>query len=77
MTTRPRFHSSKEVALQLGLEESTFKKMVASGQLPQAIQMGKRLKMWAEEDIGVMAWLLTNAQRLRKSTPDEEEADAD
>jgi predicted DNA-binding transcriptional regulator AlpA len=72
-----KFYTSKEVASVLGLEESTFKKMVAMGQLPQAIPMSKRIKMWTMEDINTMAWLLQHADRLRKSTADEQENDLD
>ncbi len=77
MTKSQRFYTTKEVASELGLELSTFKKMVAIGQLPQPVQMGKRLRMWTFDDIQAMAWLLVNVGRLRKSTEDEEESELD
>jgi len=77
MAAIQKFYASKEVAAILGIEESTFKKMVTAGQLPQAIALSKRMRMWTEKDIEACAWLLENAHRLRKSTPDEEERDSE
>ncbi len=70
--------ASKEIAARLGLEASTFSAMVAKGDLPQGIEItGKKLKMWPADDVIGIAWLLRNKSRMRKSTPDEEEKDAE
>ena len=78
MDKEPEYLSAKEIAGRLGLEHSTFLAMVAKSELPQGIEMtGKKLKMWPTEDVSGMAWMLKVKIRMRKSTPDEEEKDAE
>lgn len=76
MDQKPKYLTAKEVAVMLGLELSTFRKMVAKGALPQAYQVGPNLRLWAKEDVKAMEWHLRNAPRFRKSTLDEEDKDA-
>ncbi len=78
MESRTEFLSAKEIAAKLGLEASTFSAMVTKGYLPQGIEItGKKLKMWPAEDVAGIAWMLKNRSRMRKSTADEEEMDAE
>lgn len=74
----PQFFTAKEIAARLGMEASTFTKMVAKGDLPQGIEItGKKLKMWPYEDVPGIAWLLKIRGRMRKSSPEETDDDAE
>lgn len=76
MDKKVTYLTAKEAAVALGLEIDMFRSLVSKGILPQPYTLTARLKMWANEDLPVMEWLLRCSVRLRKSTPDEEEAAA-
>lgn len=68
MERQPAFLTAKEVAAALGLEKSTFTKLVNEGVLPQPFNLtGERLLMWPMEDVGAMAWLLRSRGRFMKT----------
>jgi predicted DNA-binding transcriptional regulator AlpA len=68
MDARPQFLSAKECAASLGLEKSTFIKLVNEGFLPQPFNLtGERLLMWPREDVDAMAWLLKSRGRFVKT----------
>lgn len=53
------------------------KKMVHRGELPQAIEVGKKLRRWRRLDIEGMAYMIENMARCRASTVEEIEAEGD
>lgn len=76
-TEGKEYLSSEEIAMRLGLEESTFLKMVHAGKLPQGMLVtGGKLKKWKRADVAGIAYMLeVMATRMRKSTDDEQEKD--
>lgn len=74
----PAFLTADEIAKRLGIETYTFRSLVAKGDLPQGVEItGKKLKMWPAEDVNGIQWMIKNRTRMRKSTADEEEAEAE
>lgn len=73
----PAFLTAKELAIRLGIELNTFRRMVAAGELPNGVAItGKKLKMWPLADVEGMKWIINARSRMKKQTPDEEEKDA-
>lgn len=70
-----KFIKADELAAALGIELSTLRKMVQRGDLPQAIEVGKKLRRWRRSDIAGMAYMIANKYRCRPSTDDEIDAD--
>jgi excisionase family DNA binding protein len=80
MDSEKEFLTANEMADKLGLQVTTFKRLVATGVLPHAMPItGGKLKLYKRSEIAGMLWLidLRAMNRLRKSTPNEIEADAE
>lgn len=80
MDGEKEFLTAQEMAARLGLQVTTFKRLVATGVLPHAMAItGGKLKLYKRSEVPGMLWLLDlkAMDRLRKSTKDEEEADLD
>ncbi len=73
-----RFLSYAEMSQKLGIPESTLKAMVKKGVLPQPVEItsGKN-RMFTFRDVDGIAYMLEviGANRVRKSTLDEEDKD--
>lgn len=78
MKDEKEFLSAEEMAAMIGIELSMFRRLISKGTIPQGSELeGGKIRKWTRSrDLPGIIWLLDVQKRIKKQTPDEEEADA-